>query len=67
MSRVIFDVTGKKNTGLNDKQRPVDLEVTDWLVVDDLMDSKLLSIDVAILTHLQAHIQQPKGAMVLVR
>ena len=44
-----FDVKMEQSGGLHDKRRPADVEVTDWLVVNDWMDNKSLSIDVAII------------------
>ena len=44
-----FNVKMEQSGGLQDKRRPADVQVADWLVVNDWTDSKSLSIDVAII------------------
>ena len=44
-----FSVKMEQSGGLHDKRRPADVEVDDWLVINNWTGSKSLSIDVAII------------------
>ena len=44
-----FTIKMEQSGGLNDKRRPADVEVDDWLVINDWSHNTSLSIDVAII------------------
>ena len=44
-----FTIKMEQSSGLNDKRRPGDVEVDDWLVINDWSRNTSLSIDVAII------------------
>ena len=47
--QVGFGVRMEQDGGLNDKRRPADVEVENWVVVSNWRDKTALSIDVAII------------------
>ena len=44
-----FSVKMEQSGGLSDKRRPADVEVEEWLVINNWSGNKSLSIDVAVI------------------